>query len=155
MDNPSYEHSQALKALWLVLPLSAAALGLLAWTESDSANLQMLAGIIVLHGVLLIAFGRLKIAIGQGALQWSFGWLGLPRWQVTIADIRGADLTTSRWTEGWGIRFTREGMLYNASGNQCVRLTLKNGRSLRLGTDDPERLMAFITARMTPHGQSR
>jgi len=39
-------------------------------------------------------------------------------------------------------------MLYNAQGLRAVRLRLRDGRTLRLGSDEPERLAAFITARL-------
>ena len=54
----------------------------------------------------------------------------------------------SRWVEGWGIRFTGEGMLYNSSGTHAVRLTLRDGRRLRLGSQHPHRLAQVLASRL-------
>ena len=46
---------------------------------------------------------------------------------------------------GWGIRRSKKnGMAYNVSGNRGVRLKLKDGRRVLIGSADAERLSAAI-----------
>lgn len=41
---------------------------------------------------------------------------------------------------GWGIRYFGEGFLYNVNGLKAIELFLENGKKLRIGTDEPEKL---------------
>ena len=50
------------------------------------------------------------------------------------------------WYYGWGIRYTPHGWLFNVSGLDAVELELKNGRTWRVGTDEPVELLAAIQA---------
>ena len=59
---------------------------------------------------------------------------------------------------GWGIRYPFDGWLYNVSGLQAVELTVKGEGNLRIGTDEPETLVAALAeapdtgVRATPAG---
>lgn len=50
---------------------------------------------------------------------------------------------------GWGIRYGWRGWCYNVSGNRGVRLTLKDGREVMLGSQRPEELVTAIEAAAT------
>lgn len=99
-------------------------------------------------GVLLLLLGRLLTEVRGDALVWRFGWLGWPCWRVPLDQIAAVEAAHSTVLEGWGIRFTREGMLYNAHGLQAVRLTLRSGRQLRLGTREAQRLLQALRPRI-------
>ncbi|MGC8739831.1 MAG: hypothetical protein ACP5QZ_06710 [Candidatus Sumerlaeaceae bacterium] len=45
---------------------------------------------------------------------------------------------------GWGIRYTWKGRAYNARGNRGVRVNLRDGRHILLGSQKPEELDAAI-----------
>jgi len=111
-------------------------------------TLPVYAMIVAVQAGLLLAFGRFSVSLNAERLRWSFGWLGWPRGQVLLADIQRVAPARSRWTEGWGIRATRDGMLYNLRGLQAVRLTLRNGRSLRIGCSDPATLVNLLAPRL-------
>jgi hypothetical protein len=98
----------------------------------------------------LLLMGRLCIEVDSQELRWFFGWFGWPGGRVRLADITRVEMAAMRWSEGWGIRRTREGMLYNLSGRQTVSIVCGNGEHLRLGSQDPARLIAAISARL-PH----
>ena len=70
-------------------------------------------------------------------------------------DIDRIEPTRTSWLEGWGLRWTRHGMLYNAEGFDAVRIVRRDGKALRIGTDDLPRLMSRLQAqldrRRTPH----
>lgn len=88
-------------------------------------------------------FSSLTIEVAGGELRSHFG-PGFWRKRVALADVAGAEFAPSRWYEGWGIRVTRRGMLYNVSGTDAVEVRLRSGTRFRLGTDEPEALLRAI-----------
>ena len=96
----------------------------------------------------LLLLGRLTIQVDAQRVRWHFGFLGWPRWSVALADIAHVEATQLRWWEGQGIRFTFDGRLYNVASGGAVRLTLHDGKRIRLGSDEPERLAAWIGHRI-------
>ena len=147
MRHYGFRQRQWLTALWFALPAGVlgATLGLL---QGVGGNVVWGIGAAwVIAALLLTVLGTFTIDVDDTTLEWRFGWLGRPRWRLPIASIARLEPAESSWFEGWGIRFTREGMLYNASGKRCVRIHTVGGRRLRLGSPDPQRLIAFIEAR--------
>ncbi|HSI47970.1 MAG TPA: hypothetical protein VLA61_06855 [Ideonella sp.] len=111
-------------------------------------TLPVYALIVAVQAGLLLSFGRFSVSLDATRLRWSFGWLGWPRGQVLLADIAHVAPARSRWTEGWGIRATRDGMLYNLRGLQAVQLTLRDGRTIRIGCSDPAALVNLLAPRL-------
>ena len=93
--------------------------------------------------VCLILFYRLNVTIDDEMLCASFG-PGIIRKRVPLADIISCEPIRIRWWYGWGIHVTPCGWLYNVSGFDAVAITLRDGRKLALGTDDPHGLTAGI-----------
>lgn len=46
---------------------------------------------------------------------------------------------------GWGVRFGKGGKAFNVSGNRGLKLYLKSGRSLLIGTQKDKELIAFLS----------
>ena len=93
--------------------------------------------------VCAVLFSSLSIEITGTHLRWSFG-PGILRKEVLLADISDAEVTRTKFMEGWGIHLTRRGWLYNVSGWSAVVVKLKTGKQFLLGTDDAERLSAIL-----------
>ncbi len=89
------------------------------------------------------AFSSLTIEIDEQELRHHFG-PGVWKRRIPLAEIAGAAVVPSRWWEGWGIRFTPRGMLYNVSGFGAVEIIIRDGTRFRLGTDQPDRLRDAI-----------
>ncbi len=112
---------------------------------------QLLRGIVlilVLDGIVLCIFGHLSIILSEQQLRWQFGFFGRPRWILSLQDIAHVEVCETRWYEGKGIRFTREGMLYNAAGRGAVRIIKRDNTRLRLGSAEPEILCEQLRLRM-------
>jgi hypothetical protein len=90
-------------------------------------------------------FGSLTVTIDEEKIVAAFG-PGWPHKAVPLAQVRGVRQVRNSWWYGWGIRITPHGWLYNVSGLDAVELELLGGRSLRIGTDEPERLVVAIEA---------
>jgi len=69
---------------------------------------------------------------------------GFWRKDTPLGDIASVERTRSSALEGWGIRITPRGMLYNVAGRDAVEVRLATGRRFRLGTDDPDGLVAAV-----------
>ncbi len=150
MNHPVYVESQFSSVIWVALPVVSAAGFLLHFNLRDHAQRDAAIAIIVLVNIIALALlGKLTISIDATHLRWRFGFLGWPAWSVALADISAAEETRSRCIEGWGIKYTKQGMLYNAYGTAAVRIHRRNGKSFRLGCSDPRRLLNYLEPRMT------
>ncbi len=92
---------------------------------------------------VLLVFTSLSLTITRDDLRVRFG-IGIVRKTIALDDIVDAVVVRTHWYEGWGIRRTRRGMLYNVAGFDAVRLRLRNGRATIVGSDDAERLAYAI-----------
>ena len=105
---------------------------------------------LMMCGILVIAlalFHALTVEIRHGKLRIRFG-IGLIRKTVEVKDIETVEAVRNRWWYGWGIRLTPHGWLFNVSGLDAVQVGLRNGRSYRIGTDEPEKLCAALKEAM-------
>jgi hypothetical protein len=148
MSLPIYQHSQVYRAIWLILPLTmGVSAALLYGSAEPDADVGIAILVLSALGILLL-FGRLRVELDGSHLRWRFGWLGWPRWQLQLADIQAVSKCSLDDVPGSGIKRSRSGMVYSAGGNQGLRLSLSDGRSLRLGTPQAERLCALLQARI-------
>jgi len=90
-----------------------------------------------------LVFGALTIEVDQERLAFWFG-PGVVRKSFLLSDIASCRVVTNPWWYGWGIHLTPAGWLYNISGRQAVELQLRDGRRLRVGTDEPAELCRVL-----------
>jgi hypothetical protein len=97
-----------------------------------------------------IMFSKLTITVDEAYIKLVFGLIGVPSRKFKLIDVMACQ-TVKHWLIGisLGIHFGSKGSLYNVSGRYGVQLRLRNGRSVTIGTDEPEKLKAAIEARLT------
>lgn len=155
-SHPAYREVQVYRALWWVLPLtglvSAAAVAADpkpgAWVGATIAAVSLVG--------LLLCLGRLVIEVHGDAIRWSFGYLGWPRWSVALDQVTQVQAVraTSAWSSG--IRGPSRSREYTVKiGGPGIRLFVNDGRSITLGTADPQRLIGFVEARLSPPDRAR
>jgi hypothetical protein len=69
--------------------------------------------------------------------------------RIPLENLKGIAVTTYRPIldyGGWGIRYGIAGKAYNVSGNRGVKLTFFKGRSLLIGSQQPEELAEALEA---------
>lgn len=143
-DREGYEHTQT---GWIAL-LGLAALPL-AWLDPAPTTVPLLSEAavrVVAAGVILmvtVVFSRLTVRVGAGRLTWHFG-LGLLGGSVRLSEIRRAEVVENPMWYGWGLRLTPAGRLYSVGGRRAVAIETVAGRRLRIGTDEPGRLLAAL-----------
>lgn len=93
--------------------------------------------------VLGLVFSSLTIEIDTDTLSWSFGW-GVWTKRIPLGEIASVVPVRNPWWYGFGIHRTPRGWLYNVSGLEAVEISLRSGRKLRLGTDEPAKLASEL-----------
>lgn len=107
----------------------------------DSGTNLLVTATMALILLVLASFVSLQVSIDEKYLRIKFGY-GLYRKKFFLADIISAKTVKNRWYYGWGIRgWLWPGMwIYNVSGFDAVEIKLKNGKTYRIGTDEPKEL---------------
>jgi hypothetical protein len=141
-----YEHTQigwvVLGSLLLPVPLFFV-LG-----AAAGAKLPLLL-VVALLLVMALLFASLTVRVDGEAISWRFG-IGLVRRRIDLAEVRAFAEVENPWYWGWGIRYYRGGKLYNVSGLSAVELALRDGRRVRVGTDEPGELFRALEAELGP-----
>ena len=100
--------------------------------------------VVVAVAVLAVfAFSSMTVEVDQTRLAFWFGpgWI---RRSFPLPEIRAWTAVRNPWWYGWGIHLTPYGWLYNVGGPGAVQLELRDGRRLRVGTDEPHALCEAI-----------
>lgn len=114
---------------------------------SDKTNPFLLI-ILAALAVSLLLFSILTVEVDGEEVSVRFG-VGLIRKRFPLSEIESHSAVRNPWYYGWGLRRTPIGWLYNVSGLEAVEITLKDGRKVRIGTDDPAGLDAAIGAALS------
>ncbi len=99
--------------------------------------------VLIIVMVTLGLFSTLTVEINDENIRIKFG-PGLIRKRFPLKDIESSQKVKNCWYWGWGIRLIPGGWLYNVSGLSAVELRMKNGKTYRIGTDDPNGLAQAI-----------
>lgn len=142
---PEYDHIQYAPAYWLVLaPAFFLLWAAITLANNDQEAAALLAASAVL-GLVAYSMHHLRVYDAGDALAVRFGPVPLFRKRVLYDRIAAVERDRSSVIDGWGIHWVPfRGWTYNLWGFDCVRLTLTNGRTVRIGTDDPEGLAQFL-----------
>ena len=136
----TYRHTQfgtvIVVATVAIIPLAA----LPAWLAGIATAAWLILGSMV---VVLSLFASLTVEINAEHLRIRFG-IGLIRKRFPLDQIDTCRPVSNPWIYGWGIRLTPHGWLYNVSGQEAVELKMKSGKTCRIGTDEPEVLIAAL-----------
>jgi len=104
---------------------------------------EVFAMLLTILAVVFALFGWLTVDINPQRLRIAFG-VGLIRRSISLGTIRAFAPVRNPWYYGWGIRLTPHGILYNVSGLSAVEVMLDDRRRVRVGTDEPDALVAAL-----------
>lgn len=125
-----------------VLAIVFVGVALVARMPMDAGFWFFVAGMVILIVVGIVS-ARLTVTVDDRAVTAAFGW-GWPRRRIAWPEVVDARRCRRRWWQGWGIRKVRGGWMYNNAGSDVIELSLRSGRIFRIGTDEPEVLLAAI-----------
>ena len=117
-----------------------------AWPAVPVLQLAVLtAGFI---GIALIHYhyAWLTIQINQSELSWFFG-VGLWRKRLPLSEIAAVSLTHVPWWYGVGAKWTPAHDTYLIAPGTAVQIERREGKIIRLCTDDPAGLMLALTGK--------
>ena len=118
----------------------------------NAAGAEPNIGPIIFHTIILILvaialFGfRLETKIHNGNINIKYPIL-LNK-DIPISEIKSVETITYRPLRdfgGWGIRYSKRGMMYSAKGKKAVKITLKNDETLFIGSQRPDEITNIIT----------
>jgi len=141
-----YEHTQPgtlVRILIGVLAVGVGAPALGVLVEGRVEDAIILAAIFMVAAFLMALFHSLTVRVSRDEIAIAFG-IGLIRKRLRTNEIQTAAAVRNRWYNGWGIKKIRRGWLFNVTGWDAVEIQLVNGRRYRIGTDEPELLLAAI-----------
>jgi len=135
-----YKHTQVGK--WILAAGVAIPLILVVASWPPDPATLVPAGLLLLP---LAFFATLTVTVTGEAIEASFG-IGFVRRRIPLKHIRGWRIVRSPLYHGIGLRMIPGGTLYNVRSGPAVELLLENDRVLRIGTDEPQRLVAALAA---------
>jgi hypothetical protein len=141
---PIYKHTQRGTVILVAIGCS---LAIVAIAASAGGNPRILLPVSLILALSAVLAASLTVEVDKTELRWKFG-PGLIHKRVPVADIVSVEVVRNRWWHGWGIHITPHGWLYNVSGMRGVEVRLRNGKTFRLGSDEPEALARAIRAAM-------
>lgn len=147
MMNERYRHTQT--AWMLIVVIVAVVLAELTIATfsapQDTLSLALSGAVVAVAAVMLALFSTLTVMVDDLAVSVWFG-LGTLRREVMLAEVIAARRVRNSWHAGWGVRAIPGGRLYNVGGRDAVELELDSGRVVRVGTDQPDALLAALKA---------
>ncbi len=121
------------------------------WVMSDIPSFGWLFPTIgVLSLFVATSFHYLEVKDQGESLLIRFGPLGLFRRTVPYHELQSIESGRTLLLDGLGIHYSvRGGWVMNIWGRDCVVLRYQDGRTLRVGTNDPKNLTQFLQHRIT------
>lgn len=143
-----YDHTQSAQ-LYLLLVVVGIGMLVGAWLTPAEMMQIILASTGALMFVFALSFRQMTVSDEFDRLLISFGPLPMFRRRVLYSNITSVERSRTTVLDGWGIHLSPGGgWVWNLWGFDCVDVYFKKGRRLRIGTDDPEGLEAFLKGRV-------
>ena len=148
MNSSGYTNRQRAPLCYLIaLPGVTCVITAIAMLDEEGFHLFLLImGLSAFFFYLALAFRWLETSDQGDHLLIRFGPLPSFWKRVKYEGVRGVKRDRSLLIEGWGIHLGPRGWVWNLWGREVVELEREEGR-LRIGTDDPEGLIAHFRAR--------
>jgi hypothetical protein len=135
-----YKHTQI--GYFLLVSYSAVVL-FLGYLNIKTDFYPLTLATLIIMLIVLGIFSRLTVIVDDQMIKIQFG-LRVIRKVFQLKEIEAYGVVKNPWYYGWGIRFTPRGWLFNVSGFSAIELQMKNGKTYRIGTDDPDNLAAAL-----------
>lgn len=128
---------------WFALILTG--VGLFSDDERKGVGILVaMAAVILFIGAITFWFSRLTFVVSGEAVRCYFG-AGTPRRTLAGHTIIGFRKVRNKWYYGWGVRHFPGGWMYNVWGLDAMEFDLADGTKFRIGTDEPEDLLAALS----------
>ena len=103
---------------------------------------------LIILGLLLSAlFNGLTVSVSKKNIVLKFG-CGLIKKTIEREGITDVKIVRNKAIYGWGIRLTPHGWLWNIHGLDAIELSLQNGKTFRVGTNEPKALLEVLSKKI-------
>jgi hypothetical protein len=146
-----YHHTQRgllIQVLIGVVSIAILVSALVSFIYGSISGAVICLAVAVLMILVLCLFHSLTVHVSKDQIKVKFG-VGLICTSFAVSEIRSVKAVRNHWISGWGIRWIPGGWLYNVSGFDAVELNMASGRRYRIGTDEPQALLAAIETAMS------
>jgi hypothetical protein len=142
----NYERTQVGYLIWVVLIVIMLLFTYIISKMDFDVYVLIMMVIIVL---VLFSFSSLTVRINKDKLSVKFGY-GIFKRSWLLKNIVSACIVKNHWYYGWGIRLWLWPYMwvYNVSGFDAVEIQTKQGKIIRIGTDEPKKLEKAILKRI-------
>ncbi len=103
---------------------------------------------VCLYLIGLALFYAFTIEISDGKLKFWFGIGGIGR-SYALEEIQSVQEVENPWYYFWGVKSIPGGWLFAIAPGSSVEVVFKNGKMIRLGTDQPNKLKQAIDDAMS------
>lgn len=142
ISNMNYKHTQVGYLIIFTLFAVLLSFGIIL----TQAGLDyIILGIMFFILFILASFTSLIVMIDENFLRIKFGF-GIFKKCFLLKEIISARTVKNHWYTGWGIRLWLwpRMNIYNVSGFDAVEIKMKDGKTYRIGTDEPNKLKQAI-----------
>lgn len=148
--NEKQNFMQSWWPLWLATGAVALGIPLLVKTQTQASFWEVMGPAFAMIGLLfMFIFLNLQTRVDELAVTFSFGlFIGKKRvikWdEIKEATVRKYNPIADYG--GWGNKgnWNKSKRVYNVSGNMGLELILHNGKSIMIGTKQPEKITAYL-----------
>lgn len=142
-----YRHTQYGTATLMVFLITGILITIVALQVIAEGRLLSAIFMLGLYLLGLLMFTSLTVEIAEEQLKFWFG-IGMVRKTIALSEIQSARAIKNPWYYFWGVKSIPGGWFYAVAPGAAVEMTLRDGRILQLGTDQPNNLsQAIETAR--------
>jgi len=143
-----YEHTQSASLYLLLLLIAIGTFG-----ASFLVREIVVQIVLLISGALMLLFAfsfrHLTVSDEGTELLICFGPLPLFKRRLQYSDLEKVEQARSTVMDGWGIHMSPGGgWVWNLWGFDCVDVWYRQGRKLRIGTDDPVALTEFLESKI-------
>jgi hypothetical protein len=147
-----YDHTQSARLYLLLLVIAIGMFGSAFYIDEIVVQ-----SVILCSGalMLLLAFSFCHLSVRDEVVELliTFGPLPLFKRRLKYCELEKVEQARSTIMDGWGIHMSPSGgWVWNLWGYDCVDVWYREGRKLRIGTDDPERLVEFLQEKVRQNG---
>jgi hypothetical protein len=150
----TYRHTQTSRGILVIFGLMIVYVLVMAALLPQWPVRLILGALLVVFVGIGYVFSSLTTVLTEEHFVFYFG-RRLLRKEIPLADIRRATPVRNSLIWGLGIHLTPHGWLYNVWGLDAVEIERSNGKKLRVGTDEPQRLASAIDERIAHRHEGR
>lgn len=145
-----YDHTQSAPIYLLLLVIGIGTLAGSVFTDVIVAQVAMYSsGAFMLF--LALCFRDLTVSDEGTELLIAFGPLSLFKRRLQYSEVEKVEQARSTIMDGWGIHMSPSGgWVWNLWGYDCVDVWYREGRKIRIGTDDAVVLATFLQTKVIP-----